>query len=230
MDRAWLRVQRSLLGFVLACTPSLIWLPSSHAEWYVAGYGGVANPDNIGNASITQRFQRFGAVSAARVIDIDLQNSIAFGAKAGYFFEQRKYLGLAADIYTATPNMKQQFVIVGTAPTRTNSSGTFATVVPGAHIRVTTLAFNVIARDANNQGFEPYGGAGPAFFWTQSKDFPAEGQIRIGLSLIAGARFYLTDHLAPFGEFKLNTATISFGGFSGNYSTQLYMFGLSYHF
>jgi hypothetical protein len=51
-----------------------------------------------------------------------------------------------------------------------------------------------------------------------------------GLNLFAGARYVLTPHWALFGEFKFNHATVRFSDVRGNYDTQLFVFGLMWHF
>ncbi len=219
------RWQTAIFALVLNLSPCL--LSSVHAEWFVAGYGGWAVPDTLGDALITKRFQRFGAVAEARVVDLELINSLALGTKVGYFSKERKWLGIEADLYTSTPSMSQQIAIVGSPGTSTT---TFSAVVPGAHIRVTTLALNVLTRDISTEKFQPYGGAGPGFFYTQSGDFPGPGNIRLGLSLLGGARYFFTDELALFGEFKYNLARISFGGVTGTYNVQMFVGGVSFHF
>ncbi len=215
-----------IAGFVSLCfgVPTI-----ASAEWYIAGYGGLAVPENLGNAQITQRFQRFGAVSEARVVDLDLVNSLAIGGKLGYYSQERKWLGVEADLYTSTPFMKQQIAIVGSPRSNPTLPTTFAAVVPGAHIRVNTLAINVLTRDKSTEHFQPYGGVGPAFFYVTSRDFPGEGEISMGLSLIGGGRYFFTERFALFGEFKYNLAPIKFGGVSGNYTTQMFIGGFVFN-
>jgi opacity protein-like surface antigen len=73
---------------------------------------------------------------------------------------------------------------------------------------------------------EPYGGIGPAlFFATQG-----ETQISLGINLIAGARYFVTPQMALFGEFKYNRAMIRSEGVEGDYSSQLFAFGITMHF
>lgn len=79
--------------------------------------------------------------------------------------------------------------------------------------------------------FQPYGGMGYGmFFASSSKDGSSNVQISPGLNLFAGARYVLSPNWALFGEFKYNTATIRFSGIRGNYETQLFVFGLMWHF
>lgn len=92
-------------------------------EVYVAGYGGFtwghSFSDVEGRGSIAG--QQFGGR--------DLANSVIYGAKIGYFHPGRlNWLGLEVEGFNTTPHIEQ--------------GGGF----PGSNLRVTTLAFNVIAR------------------------------------------------------------------------------------
>ena len=92
-------------------------------EVYVAGYGGFtwghSFSDLEGRGSIAG--QQFGGR--------DLANSGVYGAKIGYFHPGRlNWLGIEVEGFNSTPHIEQ-------------GGG-----LPGSHLRVTTLAFNVIAR------------------------------------------------------------------------------------
>ena len=79
--------------------------------------------------------------------------------------------------------------------------------------------------------FQPYGGMGYGmFFTTSSKNGSSNTHISPGLNLFAGARYVLSPHWALFGEFKSNHATIRFSDVKGHYDTQLFVFGLMWHF
>jgi opacity protein-like surface antigen len=79
--------------------------------------------------------------------------------------------------------------------------------------------------------FQPYGGMGYGmFFATSSKKGTSNVHVSPGLNLFAGARHVLTPHWALFGEFKFNHATVRFSDVRGNYDTQLFVFGLMWHF
>ena len=70
-----------------------------------------------------------GALSGINVGDIDLNDSGVYGAKVGYFMPRRvNWLGVEMEAFNTTPHLKQ------------------TALTTGAHLRVTTLAFNVIAR------------------------------------------------------------------------------------
>ena len=199
--------------------------PLAQAEWYLSGYGGMVFPGSLGTVTDSQQFGRLGATSAARTSDVDLEQDLALGAKAGYFFQDRKWLGLETEVFTFTPNITQQPIIVGQP-----GQPAFGATIPGSHLRVTTWALNVMTRDTTTERFNPYGGLGLGLFYVYSRDHPGKFSASPGLNVLAGARYYVTDQIAVFGEFKFNTAHFTFGGFSGDYSGQMLLGGVAYHF
>lgn len=94
-----------------------------HGETYVAGFGGVTFGSTMTNV------EGRGTALGASVDDPSLANSAVYGIKMGYFHPGRlNWLGLEVEAFNSTPHIKE-------------SGG-----LPGTHLRVSTLAFNVIAR------------------------------------------------------------------------------------
>lgn len=92
-------------------------------EVYVAGFGGFTWGHDFSGVEGT------GSLNGQRFANRDLANSAVYGAKIGYFHPGRlNWLGLEVEGFNATPHVEQ-------------GGG-----LPGAHLRVTTLAFNLIAR------------------------------------------------------------------------------------
>jgi hypothetical protein len=92
-------------------------------ELYVAGFGGFTWGHQLGGVDGT------GSAKGQDYGSQDLANSVVYGGKVGYFHPGRlNWLGLEAEAFNTTPNIEQ-------------GDG-----LPGTHLRVTTLAFNVIAR------------------------------------------------------------------------------------
>src|SRR5689334_18048627 len=90
-------------------------------ETYVAGFGGVTF------GSTTTNMEGRGSAVGATIDDPNLANSAVYGLKLGYFHPGRlNWLGLEVEGFNSTPNIRE-------------SGG-----LPGTHLRVTTLAFNVI--------------------------------------------------------------------------------------
>lgn len=92
-------------------------------ELYVAGFGGYTIGHGFNNVEGT------GALSGINLGDIDQKDSGVYGAKVGYFMPRRlNWLGVEMEAFNTTPHLQET---------------AFTT---GAHLRVTTLAFNAIAR------------------------------------------------------------------------------------
>lgn len=92
-------------------------------EVYVAGFGGFTWGHSFSDV------EGRGTLAGQSFGGRDLANSGVYGAKIGYFHPGRlNWLGLEVEGFNSTPHIEQ-------------GGG-----LPGAHLRVTTLAFNVIAR------------------------------------------------------------------------------------
>ena len=92
-------------------------------EVYVSGFGGFTWGHDLSDV------EGRGTLGGQQFGGRDLKNSGVYGAKIGYFHPGRlNWLGLEVEGFNATPHIEQ-------------GAG-----LPGAHLRVTTLAFNVIAR------------------------------------------------------------------------------------
>lgn len=94
-----------------------------HGETYVGGYAGATF------GSTTSGMEGRGSALGTPVDDPSLANSVIYGMKVGYFHPGRlNWLGLEVEAFNTTPHMKE-------------TGGQ-----PGSHLRLTTLAFNAIAR------------------------------------------------------------------------------------
>lgn len=212
-------------------------------EMYVAGFGGVTFGHNFDDV------ERTGAGAGLTQDDIGLSNSIVYGGKLGYFLPDRmSWLGFEVEGFNTTPHLEQQGQI------------------PGSHLRVTTVAFNVVARaqmacedarsdtrdrdvgdrsrgtsaDRHHRNFcrlQPYIGAGPGvFFANASNGTSSSDNGVVGLNGMAGVRYFFTEQVALFGEYKYNSATFEFdnvsgtGPLKGDYSASHVVGGLSFHF
>ncbi|MDK2741292.1 MAG: hypothetical protein NDI90_00120 [Nitrospira sp. BO4] len=92
-------------------------------ELYVAGFGGFTLGHSFSHVDGR------GTLAGQDVGNFDLANSVIYGMKVGYFHPGRlNWLGLEMEGFNTTPHLQQQ--------------GNFQ----GSHLRVATLAFNVIAR------------------------------------------------------------------------------------
>jgi opacity protein-like surface antigen len=186
-----------------------------------------------------------------------LDNSVVYGAKAGYFFNKFGYswLGLEVEGFTTKPNIKQQTVDAtqsilyipaagqprnpdgscGPSPINCPTSVTSKTQqpVPAASMRVTTAAANVIVRYPGKV-FQPYAGIGLGMFWFDVSAPLTSSDLRVGLNLLGGVKFMITENLALFGEYKYNRASPRLNDpifqIEADYSISHFVGGLAFHF
>lgn len=183
---------------------------SAKAESYVAGqfgssvHGTLNDPDNVSS-------------------DLGLKNSLMYGAKLGHYFDNLKYFGVETEAYTLTPHIKQQPVEINGIPAGTT---------PGAHLRVTTWATNLVYRYPG-EVFQPYAGVGMGVFFARGSDTSSsDTSISPGLNVQAGLRVLVTKQVALFGEYKFNNTQMHFkdSDQSAQYKASLFVFGVGYHF
>jgi opacity protein-like surface antigen len=206
---------------IYLCAILLIPIPSS-AEMYVAGMVGYTSPNDLTNIKGT------GGASGLSLSDLALQDSIAYGAKFGYFFPQINWLGIETELYNTTPNVKQQPVTVSgfgfSVPAGTQ---------PGFDLNVLTWAINAVVRYPGKT-FQPYAGVGLAVMSAKAEfQGQSDSDTVPGLNALAGIRFFATNHLALFAEYKYHRASFNFPtaiGIEADYSANLFMGGVSFHF
>lgn len=159
-----------------------------------------------------------------------MKNSGVYGAKVGYFLPDRlNWLGFEVEGFNTTPHFKES-----------NIGGI---ALPGSNLRVTTLAFNAIARaklmgerdyEDDDRGraprrvrdtdyrddfcrLQPYIGAGLGVFFARASSggTSASDNEVPGFNGLAGVRYYLTRGVALFGEYKYNRANFDFDNIGG---------------
>lgn len=198
--------------------------PEASAETYVGGMIGASFGAKAGNIEITDPLVPPGTKST----DLDLQSSVAYGAKFGHYFDTMPWLGAEAEVYTSTKNVKEQPVTL-TTPSGESFSGT----VPKSDGRVTVLGFNALVRYPHGR-LQPYAGAGLGIFIATASD--GQRDTAPGLNALAGVKFKVSDHIGAFVEYKYNRADLSFSstntalGFDTTYQAHQAMVGVSYHF
>ncbi len=218
-----------------------------------------ATPPSASGDTVTQSFD---------TSDISLKSSPVFGAKVGYFFTDNNlpWLGIELEAFTSKPNIKSQTLssvqnvtfspgpvtITNcnpiTAPqfcpqsVRTNSQVSLTET----SLRVTTVAFSVVARYPGER-FQPYVGVGAGAFYfsassgsfrsfqgTQPSGSIKDSQWVPGLNAFGGLRYFITKEWGLFGEAKYNNAPIneldSELGISGTYSILNFIGGIAYRF
>ena len=198
----------------------------AHAEFYIAGQAGYTMPNDLSDVHST------GTLSGITLSDLDLKESVMYGAKLGYFFPTLKWLGIEAEAFNTTPHIKQQTV------TASGLGVTASTLASGANFRVLTTALNLIARYPGKT-LQPYAGVGLGIFFARISDESGSNSDNgvPGLNALAGIRWLITQNLGVFAEYKYTQATFKFDniantgtGIEADYSASHIAGGVSIHF
>lgn len=195
------------------------------AEPYLAGELGLSVPGSLSHVRFTD------LPAGSNTAPLDLKTSVLFGAKAGYFFESARWLGVEFETFVTHPDIKQQrrsLNVIGQEPAGTE--------IPSEDFRVIVTALNMVVRAPMGR-FEPYGGIGPALF-VAKREFGGDSTTSksIGLNTQLGLRVFLTEKIAVFGEWKFNLTDMSFERLSvlpamnAVYTSNHYVIGAGYHF
>src|SRR5205807_3353314 len=168
---------------------------------YIGLYGGLTIPGQL------EHVRGIQGSSGITLSDLDLARSAILGAKLGLFRSPQRWGGVETEFFYTNPHMKQQNIgfTVGGVP-----AGPFN--FAGAHVRMATWALNWIVRYPGER-FQPYAGVGLGIFWARisGQDIGTAADGSLGLNALAGVRFFLTDRVAFFGEYKYNRAAFDFG-------------------
>jgi opacity protein-like surface antigen len=215
---------------LIGCSMPTTWV---QAEMYVAGQVGVTLPQSLSNVEVSD--PSIGLPSGSTFSNLDLQNSVMYGAKLGYYFESLKWLGVETEVFNTTPHVKQQPITV-TVP----GSPSFTINPAGSYLRVLTWApINLVVRYQMGK-FEPYAGVGMGLFFSRLKDAGSNdstSSTSVGLNTQVGLRYRVTNHVALFGEWKFNHARLGFDATpnaftnaDATYNAHHLVFGVGYHF
>lgn len=212
---------RIVLLLVLCLFPAL-----ASAEVYLGGQVGGVFPSSISSADISGA----GIPGGSRFTNVDLNNSLMYGAKAGYYFERRglEWLGLETEAYNATPHIPQQQVGLTVPPVSVNG------VLTGAHLRVLTWAPVIVKARYQAGNWQPYAGLGLGLFFAKTNALgTSASDTAPGLVTQLGLEYKLTDRVGLFGEWKYNHASFSFtesgATVDATYSAHVLAFGLNFH-
>jgi opacity protein-like surface antigen len=195
--------KQSTAFFVGALMLALLLSANARAQVYVGAEFGVTRPNDFSNISGT------GGFAGNTLSDLRLKDSYEYGLRVGYFMPSVKWLGLEAQWFNTYPHIKGQSINIDGAP-----AGDF----PGSHVNVNVWAFNLIGRLPLG-AVEPYVGAGPGLFVAKAHGLGTSGQVSsdttLGLNAFAGARFFVTESMALFAEYKYDRAHFTFDNFAG---------------
>jgi opacity protein-like surface antigen len=217
------RAVAGVLSFLFLALPGL-----ASGESYLEGFAGAAFTDE---KNLDTKLKLSGlpvSVVDGTFKSVDFNTSPVFGGKVGYFFDHPFLggnFGLELEAYHSEPDVASQNVtFTGQA---LGAPAEFKTTVQKADIDVTTVAFNLLYRLELYQSdnfphgrFQPYAGIGFGLFIatlsTTTTPFDTNKRIddtnvQPGGQALAGARLFLTPHIALFAEYKfVQTAQFTF--------------------
>ena len=211
-------------AFALVSSGSLLMTAAPvYAEGYIAGFAGWSLPQKFDNVDTTQPNRPVpGFPAGSSLSQLSLTQSLMYGLKAGYYFNNLRFFGLEGEVYTNTPNFRQQSVQV---------NGTGAGTIQGQDIRIITYGLNAMFR-VPGERLQPYVGIGPALFQAiQTFDNKSnDSSTRLGLNAEAGMRWLVTKHFMLFGEYKFNYARFHFEDLAGDYRSHNLIAGIGWNF
>lgn len=195
-------------------------------EMYVAGQIGAHMPNDASNVKWS------GVGGGVGGSDLALQNSLIYGGKLGYYFDQVKLgrfnPGIETEVFNATPHLKQQGATIG---------GTTSTLSGFTHSVVTWAPVVLLVRYQAG-AFEPYAGVGVGLFFSNLRTGDnGDATMHVGLNTQVGIRYRVTQSLSLFTEWKYNHAHIEHSNIGGSplslsfdYNVHIVAGGVGYHF
>jgi opacity protein-like surface antigen len=200
------------------------------AEPYLQLQGGIGFPSRL--SSFEGEYHSKGKMS---VSDLALQPGAAYGAKAGYWFRARPYLGAEVDyLHTSPGDRGQDYWITDHRRWRPVTKGAHE---PDIQIHVDALALNLALRYPGER-WHPYVAAGPALLWGNYGGDPTN--TTLGLNAEAGVRVTVWNGLFVSASYKYQQARFTFrestgphgsiNGFNALYENQFVLAGLGWAF
>ena len=207
------------------------------AEPYFAAYVGAAFTERT---DLRTELEVNGApLAIVRAHSLSVDTSPVFGGKFGYFFDVDLLggnTGIELDVFHFEPDVPKQNVKF--SGTLLGVSGDTRTDIQSADVQITAITLNALYRfrlaadaDYPRGRFQPYIGIGAGAYIARlstttspfdvNKDI-SDTDVRAGFQALAGARVFLTRHIALFAEYKfVQTQTFSFtfkeGGTRGGF-------------
>jgi opacity protein-like surface antigen len=209
------------------------------AEWYLGGQIGGVFPNTITRADVRSATLPAGTSFS----NVDLENSIMVGGKAGYWFTKQGYewLGLETNLQYANPDIAAQSIrtnlptgFVFTAPAACVGLTSCAVPSNGADLRVLTWAPFIIKARYQSGPWQPYAGIGLGLFFAKTNVLgPSTSTTEPGLVTQLGMEYKLNDQLGLFGEWGYQHANLGFSSgsttLSADYNAHVLAFGLNFH-
>ncbi len=198
---------------------------SAQAEFYVGGQVGLNSPLDLTNVQGT------GAATGITLTDLEVDKMVVFGAKVGgYFPKSLNWLGGEIEVYHTDSDIKQQPVTISAPILGLTASGTLNAI----DLAITTVAFNILVRYPH-ETWQPYAGVGGGLNVARlsGTGTVSETAYLPTLNFLAGLKFFVTEQVAVFGEYKFNYGSgweFEDNSIEFDYSTNMFLGGVSYHF
>ena len=133
--------------------------------------------------------------------NLDIDDSVVLGAKAGYWF--LRFFGLELDLYTYTADIPAQTVTAENQTTSVRIQKAFA----ASDIRLVNVGLNGLFRFPWDD-FEPYVGSGDS-------GGTDDGNFAVGAQALAGLKYFFFRSFALFAEYKFSRVEHAFRVNSG---------------
>lgn len=181
----------------------------------VMGYGGVP---------LGQRFleaEGTGANRTMRFGELPIQNNPVLGAKLQY--------------NTDNPNLAFNLDVMRSNPNIAGGNKAFGGGM-GFKQKMLTASPNIVLKYPNETDYEPYGGLGPAFIYSQQGDSSgwSPPSVDVGFNGFAGLKKKLNDDWNAFLEAKYQYGNITpyddIGAIQGSHSAASLVGGIGYKF
>ena len=194
-------IKHGLALLVAVLSLGVVAAPAS-AEWFADVFAGVSFTRDH---DVKLNDSGVGQVTG----EVEFDRSLAWGGRAGRYFDALPFLGLAVDFFRYDPDIAIQSVKLrgGTGPER---AGRF-------DIQTTAISVDLMLRlpllksdDAPWGRLQPYVAVGPPLFITSitprtTRDFrnhDGDTDLSIGYKLAGGVAFQIYKNLALFGEYR----------------------------
>lgn len=196
----------------------------AQAEWYVGGQVGLNTPQDLTDVRGTR------SASGIVLSDLDLAEMIVFGAKfGGYLPNSLNWLGAEIDAYQTDSDISAQNVTIS-APVL---GLTVSDPISKVDLAVTTVALNLLVRYPHKTWQLSLGvGGGLNIARFGGGTAVNETALIPSLNAVAGLKYFFTDEVVVFGEYKMNYGSWSFddNSIEVDYRTNMFLGGISYHF
>jgi hypothetical protein len=220
---AFVMIRKNIMAAFLCALLVLLKTPGiTEAEWFTDLYAGIAQAPKT---DVTADIFRYPAPSISVTRSVSFDNSLAIGARGGYWFDRFHWLGLAADL----------------SYFKADGNGVETSVIPLSLLVMLRIPL-LENKDFPHGKLQPYAALGGGlFFYDISVDFRPDASKELGdsgpipgLDARAGLTWQFHKHVGLFGEYRYTYFEIdhaySAEGIKTNLGTHHWLLGISYRY